>query len=195
MRISTYILLTVVALGITPSFSASPAPQEPITKPQHVVSDNTRDIQTPPPPLSEMFPCTQCHSIGDFNATRRVLTEEHTGIILEHDAKNRWCLDCHSAENRDKLHLASGELIDFDVSYRLCGQCHGPTFRDWKVGVHGKRVGNWNGTKTYFVCVHCHNPHSPKIKPIIAFPAPVQPVGKPFFKQTLENKSLKEPKQ
>ena len=138
--------------------------------------------QTPPPPFSDgIFPCSNCHAGMDVNAKRRTLTEEHTNIVLEHDAANRWCLDCHNAKDRDKLHLASGELIEFAQSYRLCGQCHGPTYRDWKAGVHGKRTGSWNGTKSYFLCVHCHNPHSPRVKQVVPFPAPPAPAGKSFF--------------
>jgi len=140
------------------------------------------EIQTPPPSLSEdYFPCTTCHEKGTSNNQRRELKDDHTDIVLQHDEKNRWCLDCHAPLDRDKLHLASGELIEFNQSYRLCGQCHGPTYRDWKVGVHGKRTGMWNGEKNYFLCVHCHNPHSPAIKPLTPFPAPVRPVGKPFL--------------
>ena len=138
------------------------------------------DVQTPSAPLSPaIFPCSNCHD-GTFNATRRQLKDEHTGIIFEH-GKSRWCLDCHNPKNRDKLRLASGELVDFAQSYKLCGQCHGPTFRDWKVGVHGKRTGMWNGKKKYFLCVHCHNPHSPRIKPLTPFPAPKPPKMNPFW--------------
>ena len=49
----------------------------------------------------------------------------HTDIVLKHDEEHRWCLDCHDADDRDLLHLASGERVPFDESYRLCGQCHG----------------------------------------------------------------------
>jgi hypothetical protein len=62
------------------------------------------------------------------------------------------------------LHLTSGEAIPFTESYLLCGQCHGDKLRDWRVGVHGKRVGRWDGEKTYFLCVNCHNPHTPRFK-------------------------------
>ncbi len=62
------------------------------------------------------------------------------------------------------LRLASGATIPFTQSYLLCGQCHGDKLRDWRMGVHGKRVGMWNGEKTYFLCVNCHNPHSPRFK-------------------------------
>jgi len=49
----------------------------------------------------------------------------HGDIVLKHDEEHRWCLDCHDADDRDRLHLASGERISFDESYLLCGQCHG----------------------------------------------------------------------
>jgi uncharacterized CHY-type Zn-finger protein len=141
------------------------------------------DIQTPAPPLSEdYFPCVTCHELGaKFNSERRELKEDHKDMVFDHDSKNRWCLDCHAGLDRNKLHLASGELIEFGQSYRLCGQCHGPTYRDWRAGVHGKRTGMWNGKKNYFLCVHCHDPHSPAIKPLKPFPAPMPPEGKPFI--------------
>jgi len=120
-----------------------------------------------PPPFSDgIFPCSQCHSPGDkVNRTPHPV-EFHEDIVLHHDEKNRWCLDCHDAQNRDKLHLADGRLIDFTESYRLCGQCHGPTLRNWKAGEHGKRTGSWSGTKQYLLCASCHSPHSPHFKPL-----------------------------
>jgi hypothetical protein len=75
----------------------------------------------------------------------------------------------------DMLKLASGEPVPFAESYKLCGQCHGPTLRDWKAGAHGKRTGSWSGTKEYLLCVHCHDPHSPHFKPIAPMPPPVPP--------------------
>jgi formate-dependent nitrite reductase cytochrome c552 subunit len=65
--------------------------------------------------------------------------------------------------------------VPFTESYRLCGQCHGDKYRDWRWGVHGKRIGNWDGQKTYFLCVNCHNPHSPKFKPLKPMPVPTKP--------------------
>jgi Doubled CXXCH motif (Paired_CXXCH_1) len=130
----------------------------------------------PGPPFSEgIFPCSQCHTHMKPNPLRRTLTENHTDIVLHHAEGQRWCTDCHNLENRDKLRLVSGELIDFTESYRLCGQCHGDKFRDWKVGVHGKRTGNWNGDKQYLLCVHCHNPHDPKFKALKPLPPPERP--------------------
>ncbi len=128
----------------------------------------------PPPFSKDVFPCSQCHSPGDkVNRTPHPV-EFHENIVLHHDEKNRWCLDCHDARNRDMLHLADGRLIPFTESYRLCGQCHGPTLRNWKAGEHGKRTGSWSGDKQYLLCANCHSPHSPHFKPIPPKPAPLR---------------------
>lgn len=126
-------------------------------------------------PISDLFPCSDCHADMEVNPQRRVLVDMHDDIIFEHDSKHRWCLACHDATNRDSLRLASGINIDFSSSYRLCGQCHGPKFRDWKLGIHGKRTGEWNGEKEYRLCVFCHDPHSPRFKPIEPMPPPNKP--------------------
>jgi hypothetical protein len=107
--------------------------------------------------------------------TRRALVAAHDDIVLRHDEEQRWCLDCHDATNRDRLHLASGELVPFEESYRLCGQCHGEKHRDWRAGVHGRRIGSWSGRKEYLLCVHCHDPHAPRFAPIEPKPAPWRP--------------------
>ena len=132
----------------------------------------------PRPPWSDdlIFPCSQCHDkMQPPNEKVRPMTEYHTEIVLHHAESQRWCTDCHNAKNRDKLRLASGELIDFTESYRLCGQCHGDKFRDWKAGIHGRRTGYWNGDKQYLLCVHCHNPHDPKFKALKPMPPPERP--------------------
>jgi hypothetical protein len=135
-------------------------------------------VEAPPPPFSDgVFPCTECHVEKDLptNRTRRVLVDEHEDIVLKHDEEHRWCLDCHDAANRDRLHLASGDPIPFEESYRLCGQCHGEKYRDWRVGVHGRRIGQWNGAKEYLLCVHCHSPHQPRFKAVVPKAAPLPP--------------------
>ena len=133
-------------------------------------------IEVPPPPFSEgVFPCSECHADLQTNRTRRTLVDAHDDIVLKHDEEHRWCLDCHDATNRDRLHLASGELVPFDESYRVCGQCHGEKYRDWRAGVHGRRSGQWNGHKTYLLCAHCHNPHQPRFAPLAPKPAPARP--------------------
>ena len=163
-----------VSPGARPVAAAVPAPVQ--QKPAEAPPADLK-VEVPPPPFSDgIFPCTGCHT-KDFpvNRTRRALTDMHTDIVLKHDEEHRWCLDCHDAENRDQLHLASGEPVPFEESYRLCGQCHGEKYRDWRAGVHGRRVGQWNGAKRYLLCVNCHSPHQPRFKPLPPKPAPLRP--------------------
>ncbi|WLT30305.1 cytochrome c3 family protein [Geothrix sp. PMB-07] len=156
-------LLAVHAAAVEPKPKGEPAAQE--------------GIQVPKPPFSEgVFPCTACHDGKQLkvNPQRRDLAM-HDEIKLNHGPESRWCLDCHDANNRDNLHLASGEKVLFTESYKLCGQCHGDKFRDWRVGIHGKRTGSWNGAKQYLLCVHCHNPHAPHFAPLKPMPPPTRP--------------------
>jgi hypothetical protein len=125
----------------------------------------------PRPPFSKsIFPCMDCHGERKPDPTPREL-EEHEQIQLRHGSRDRWCFDCHTVDNRDVLHLAGGAPVPFTESYRLCGQCHGDKFRDWRVGVHGKR----SGPKQYLLCVHCHDPHSPRFKPLAPLARPLRP--------------------
>jgi hypothetical protein len=134
-----------------------------------------------PLPMTEgMFPCSSCHASMETNRKKRELKEEHTQIKLHHAETMRWCLDCHDIKNRDKLRLYNGELIKFTESYKLCGECHGPQYRDWRAGIHGKRTGYFmgSGKRTYFLCAHCHDPHEPKLKPIKPEPPPFPPTDR-----------------
>ncbi len=165
-------LLAAAALAAAAAARASEPPRAPAEKPARP----EQLVQAEPPPFSEgIFPCSQCHD-KPGNKTRRQL-EFHDEIqaMFDHDAEHRWCLDCHDVANRDVLHLSNGDPVPFTESYRLCGQCHGDKFRDWRVGVHGKRVGQWDGQKTYYLCVNCHNPHSPRFKPLKPLPRPTRP--------------------
>lgn len=171
-----------LVLFLTPlSFGCAGPTAEPDPSLEEPVGSQTADtpeerLEVPPPPFSAgIYPCSNCHGLMPVNSERRELTAFHTDIVLRHDEDNRWCLDCHDAENRDQLHLASGEPVPFEESYRLCGQCHGEKYRDWRAGVHGRRSGDWNGHKTYLLCAHCHNPHAPRFQPIKPEAPPVRP--------------------
>lgn len=139
-----------------------------------------QEFPVSPPPLTEgIYPCSNCHASMEINRKKRELKEEHAQIKLHHAETMRWCLDCHDIRNRDKLRLYNGELINFNESYRLCGECHGPQYRDWRAGIHGKRTGHFTGGKrTYLLCAHCHDPHEPKFKPIKPEPPPIRPMSK-----------------
>lgn len=134
-------------------------------------------VEVPPPPFTDgMFPCSGCHASTETNRTPRELTAMHAEIVLAHGERQRWCLDCHEAGDRDVLHLAGGQLVPFEESYRLCGQCHGKKLRDWRAGVHGRRSGQWNGHKSYLLCAHCHDPHRPRFAAVKPEPPPRRPV-------------------
>jgi hypothetical protein len=168
-------LAILILVGIAASVAASD-PKAPSTPPVSAERPAGERLELPAPPFSEgIFPCSNCHAAMPVNRTRRTLVDMHTDIVLKHDEAHRWCLDCHDATNRDFLHLASGERVAFTESYLLCGQCHGEKLRDWRAGVHGRRTGNWNGTKGYLLCVHCHSPHQPRFRALAPLPAPARP--------------------
>ncbi len=170
----------LVALGASAAWleaRAEAAHAAPPAAPPAAAKDPEGElIQAKPPPFSEgIFPCKQCHDRPGDPTRRELAFHDEIQAQFSHDAEHRWCLDCHDNANRDVLHLSSGAPVPFTESYRLCGQCHGDKFRDWRAGVHGKRIGRWDGQKTYFLCVNCHNPHSPRFKALKPEPPPVRP--------------------
>jgi hypothetical protein len=165
--------LLLATIGAVLASGPSGAPPAPVATGIRHAGER---VEVPPPPFTEgIFPCSACHGTMKPDRTRRELTGMHTDIVLKHDQEHRWCLDCHDAADRDSLHLAGGERVSFEESYRLCGQCHGEKLRDWRAGVHGRRTGSWNGSKGYLLCAHCHNPHQPRFRSIAPKPAPLRP--------------------
>jgi hypothetical protein len=169
---------------------------------KHVEKQATKHIKkeveqySVPPPLvyQGLYPCQACHRRGVRGVSSqlekgnsflekyirkpdpkpRILIKMHRNINLRH-AEWHWCLNCHDQDERNYLRLITGEKIPFEKSYRLCGQCHGSIFRDWKIGIHGRRIGNWDGQKLYLLCSHCHDPHSPKFRKLPAENASLSP--------------------
>ncbi len=127
----------------------------------------------------EIYPCTRCHDNVPVNKKKRELKVNHSGIVLKHGEAKLWCMDCHDADNRDKLKLLNKELADFDKSNDQCGQCHGKELLSWEAGITGKRTGMWNGEKLYRPCVQCHDPHVPHritTIPVVPETAPLRPL-------------------
>lgn len=130
----------------------------------------------------EMYKCSDCHSeTADFNPNERVLKDEHDDKRVhfgEEKGENEWCFSCHKQGNYNRLKRKSGKELGFNQSYVLCGACHGEAYRDWKLNIHGRRVGFWNGAGKIASCAECHDPHDPAFKAMKPEKPPAWPRGK-----------------
>jgi len=81
---------------------------------------------------------------------------------FQHGRGAIWCLDCHHKTQRNQLVNHFGDPISIDQPQQLCGKCHGDKLRDWRDGIHGKRIGDFTSTgkKRWTTCTECHNPHN-----------------------------------
>jgi uncharacterized CHY-type Zn-finger protein len=118
------------------------------------------------------FDCYVCH---DKKKTLKlkmdaegnvVVPKEHSDIVMAHGRHNRNnnCFNCHDETNLELLQTRDGRQLKIVDSPALCGSCHGPTYRDWEAGVHGRTSGFWDrdlGPIERKACPSCHNPHSP----------------------------------
>ncbi len=182
----------LLVLCIAPKGMAETAGND---KPDKQGAEAAQEYSVPPPLVYQsLYPCQACHRrdtrgvssqlekesgfLGKYirkpDPQPRILIKMHRNINLNH-AEWMWCLNCHDTDERNYLRLITGEKISFEKSYRLCGQCHGSIFRDWKIGIHGRRVGNWKGKKLYLLCSHCHDPHSPQFRKLPAEDPPRSP--------------------
>jgi len=121
-----------------------------------------------------IFDCSECHNLFPSPPeTVRTLTE-HRDIELNHGINNR-CFNCHNRDNRDTFVDYKQDEIPYDQPQLLCAKCHGPVYRDWTHGVHGRTNGYWNpnmGPVDRRKCIECHDPHSPAFPLLTPAPAP-----------------------
>jgi len=125
-------------------------------------------------------PCTDCHPVtvgADGKPTEPLPNgfEKHDIVLEKHDILGEGdeaCLACHDDPTRDpgKLILPDGSLVDItgDTS-RVCQRCHFEKYRDWQVGVHGRREPKCSSAG-------CHDPHTPSWIYVPALP-PFQGTG------------------
>jgi hypothetical protein len=129
------------------------------------------------------FDCYACHEKGKpptlrFDAQQNlIIPKEHSDIVMGHGSHNRNnnCFNCHDEQNLEQLQTRDGRQIKMAESPPLCGSCHGPTYRDWEAGAHGRTGGYWDRTAGPIkrqICVDCHDPHHPKIPPCKPAPGP-----------------------
>ncbi len=160
---------------------ARPIPaQRVIGSPADSYLDRTPPRQTTGLDLVKLgwtYNCMDCHKLleAKWHYDRPMVEHEH--IRLEH-GNNRFCLNCHHRVNRNAFADYDGsEIAEADVVL-LCGKCHGPTYRDWQAGVHGRRNGYWKaalGVQTRLRCIECHDPHQPRYRALQPLTAPVYP--------------------
>ena len=109
------------------------------------------------------YSCLECHSKPLHEMQSDTLVKKaHWNIKMNHADDNTMnCVTCHNGNNMNTLKGITGKEIDFNLSYKLCGQCHTNQFKDWAGGAHGKRIGGWAPPRASMTCVNCHNPHDP----------------------------------
>ena len=120
------------------------------------------------------YDCYGCHERNKppplrFDAAGKIIVpQEHSDIVMGHGShdRNNVCYNCHNEQNLLTLQVRDGRVVKFDQIPLLCGSCHGPTYRDWEAGAHGRTSGYWDrsrGPIQRLSCANCHNPHAPKI--------------------------------
>ncbi len=129
------------------------------------------------------FDCYACHEknkppVIEYDPQHNIiLPKEHANLKLEHGSHNRnnVCYNCHNEQNLVTFQARDGRELKFQDSTALCGSCHGPTYRDWEAGAHGRTSGFWDrkqGEIQRLNCANCHDPHSPRIPTRAPAPAP-----------------------
>ncbi len=125
--------------------------------------------------------CMECHRLFQPREDGTSLQlMQHRHIKLDHGINDR-CRNCHHVEDRDRLVLHDGTVIGYSDVVTLCSKCHGPTFRDWQRGAHGRTNGYWDASRgevRRLGCTECHDPHTPRVPaldPMRPLPGPRAP--------------------
>lgn len=168
------------ALPRMPVVPRPPAQQPPVGLAADAHLDKTPPRETKGLDLVKLgwtYNCMECHKLFPAKWHYDRPMNEHKDLKLDH-GNNRFCLNCHHPKNRNAFVDYDGaEIAQADV-VQLCAKCHGPTYRDWQAGVHGRQNGHWDakkGDKTKLRCIQCHDPHAPNFQAMKPQPALVYP--------------------
>ena len=173
--------LTLLFLGLTVAFVSNLWGRIPSRESIALVDPGFTNIATARQSASELITsggdasgldCYACHEKDkplklEFDAESNViLADEHSDIVMGHGRhkRNNNCFNCHDETNLEFLQTRDGQQVKLVDSPALCGSCHGPTYRDWEEGVHGRTSGFWKrdlGVIDRKGCTSCHDPHSP----------------------------------
>ena len=113
--------------------------------------------------------CTECHEHGEAIEDLKSGKGNHE-IKLDHGRNNR-CFHCHNPKDMDTFQNRDGDPVEYKDVVLMCTNCHGPQYRDWLAGIHGRRSGYYDtrkGEQKTLRCIECHNPHNPvypRLKP------------------------------
>ena len=129
------------------------------------------------------YDCYGCHEentpppLRFDDKGKLLIPSEHANIVMGHGThdRNNLCFNCHNEANLLTLQIRDGTTVKFDNIPPLCGSCHGPTYRDWEAGAHGRTSGYWDrsqGPATRLACANCHDPHAPRIPTRAPAPPP-----------------------
>ena len=186
-RYNAYLILlnSLLFIGILPAISdCQVSPPKNIEAKEYYYSFSSNWLDTTPvqgeiePLLYKRtgfeYTCNECHK--DINTLQKYYKPagEHRNIRLNHGL-NVNCLNCHHQNDRNSYAAYGNDKIPSEDSYRVCMKCHGPIFRDWEAGIHGRVNGYWAvelGPQKKLDCTQCHDPHSPAFKPLIPMPKP-----------------------
>ena len=192
--------LAAVFLCLTGAFllnlwgRTTPLAPVPLVAPQFLstatVRTNLADLIRAKADLSD-FDCYGCHDLKKppplrFDTNQiLIIPKEHEDIVMKHGSHNRnnLCFNCHNETNLLVLQTRDGRALKMEESPALCGSCHGPTYRDWEVGIHGRISGYWDhklGPADRKPCVSCHDPHAPAFPGRAPAPGP-HPLRGPAF--------------
>ncbi len=120
------------------------------------------------------YNCNECHQ--DLKTHQKYFKPEgeHKNIVLDHGL-NVNCLNCHHQKDRNFYAAYGDGKISQEDSYLLCMKCHGPIYRDWEAGIHGRVNGYWTaelGQQNKLDCTQCHDPHKPGFGSLAPMPPP-----------------------
>lgn len=181
-------VFVVLAVGFVfdPGGRESPLPPIPLVDPEFTVGQTVRlsiAEQLRQGASPDDWDCYICHEEDTppplhFDEEHNVIVaEEHSDIVMGHGRhkRNNNCFNCHDEQNLLMLQARDGSELPLAGSTPLCGSCHGPVYRDWEGGAHGRAQGYWDeslGERIRQDCVSCHNPHSPRFPKRLPAPGP-----------------------
>jgi hypothetical protein len=170
----TTVLLAAFVLAGCPYGQDAPKSSPAAALPKRAVPTETKVTVSVREGKIKQYPCMECHDKVE-PGLKPPLDGKHRGMKFDHFEGATTCEVCHAKDNMNRLKLTTGKLVGFDESHKMCGQCHGERYRDWKIGAHGKFVGGWKGQKSKLTCADCHDPHKPGFDAVTARPAPPFP--------------------